>query len=125
MGLMETGLIFLGLAVTTMAPGNIPVLYKNVEIIHILFSRPQIRRVSEVTGEQLPEIGIGNAVHYEIRIGSDTAKTAAVLMSFSQPVKPQINVKITKAVCSSSKPAHNSLYNSLFLGDFTSRGNNK
>ncbi len=102
---METGLIFLGLAVTTMAPGNIPVLYKNVEIIHILFSRPQIRRVSEVTGEQLPEIGIGNAVHYEIRIGSDTAKTAAVLMSFSQPVKPQINVKITKAVCSSNKPA--------------------
>ncbi len=51
------------------------------------------------TGIQLSQIGLGNTMRYEIKIGSDVDKTAAVLMTFSQPVEPLINVKISKSVC--------------------------
>ena len=97
---METGLILLEQDVITTVKGYFCLLHRKKKMCDVQFCfRPQIRMVPGQTGIQLSQIGLGNTMRYEIKIGSDVDKTAAVLMTFSQPVEPLINVKISKSVC--------------------------
>ncbi len=64
-----------------------------------MLTRPRIKKTVEVLDTFLFGIdGFANSMRYVVEIDSASDLTAAILFSFSQPVKPDINVRITKDV---------------------------